>query len=217
MISLPSEGGFQCNCYLLEENGECYIVDPGADREKIRAEVAKRKLAVKGILLTHGHLDHIGAIDCFKVPVYIHRKELPVLCDSYRKGFLAMGAEPPFKLPDIRFVALQGERELPLGRSKVLVVPTPGHSVGCVCYRHGKQLYTGDTLLKGTVGRWDYATGDLPRFKKTIKYMLEEFEPELEVYPGHGAATTIAAERQSNTFYNEWKATEQLDQTEDDT
>ncbi len=184
-------GAFQANCYLVsDENGVTALIDPGAQPEKICSALGESTRAVKAILLTHGHFDHIGAVQTlakkFSCPVYVHETELLLprkltkgelyYTDFYRDGdTVAVG--------DLRFTVLH----------------TPGHSPGSVCLRCADKLFTGDTLFSGSCGRIDFSGGNARKMQESLA-RLAAIEDNLAVLPGHGEKTTLSIERASNPY-----------------
>ncbi len=194
------------NCYLItNENNECFIVDPGFDANSIRKLIEVKGYIVTGILLTHGHFDHISGINCYNVPVYINEKEIELLDDAYLNGafYYNIDTIKSKDLKEIRFVK-DGD-VIPFGIESVKVYETPGHTSGSVTYKYKNELYTGDTLFKGTVGKWDFPTGNQNTLKETINKMFTKLDYELKVYPGHGHDSTIGEEINNNHFYNFWQ------------
>lgn len=198
-------GEIDVNCYFIEHNNQCYIVDPGYEKEKVINYVKKNNLEVLGILLTHAHIDHICAIDCFDVPVYLHKDEYEILCDNHKNGFEFYGREKPYSLNDINIIKIDESTVLPLGDKNIEVIRTPGHTIGGVCYKSGNDLYTGDTLFQGTVGKWTFPTGDLNTLKHTVINLIDKQEGNVRIHPAHGESSTIGDERRNNYFYNMWK------------
>ena len=198
-------GDIDVNCYILERHNKCYIIDPGYEKERIINYIQDNNLEVKGILLTHAHIDHIGAIDSFKVPVYLHEKELEILKDNHRNGFEFYGKEKPYELEDIDIVPINENTVLELEDKQIEVIFTPGHTVGCVCYKIDNDLYTGDTLFRGTVGRWDFPTGNQETLRNTIVNLIESMKEDIVIHPAHGESSTIGDEKRNNYFYLEWK------------
>lgn len=199
-------GEIDVDCYFIEHNKQCYIVDPGYEKEKVIDYVENNNLEVLGILLTHAHIDHIGAIDCFKVPVYLHKDEYEILWDNHKNGFEFYGREKPYSLKDINIVKIDEETVLPLGDKIIEVIHTPGHTIGSLCYKLGNDLYTGDTLFEGTVGKWTFPTGDLETLKNTVISLIDSQEAEVRIHPAHGGSSTIGNEKQFNYFYKMWKS-----------
>jgi len=205
MKKLLLRGENYMNCYFIEDKGSCYIVDPGGEKEKLINYVKENKLMVVGILLTHAHIDHICAIDAFKAPIYIHRKEYEIFIDNYNSGFKNFGKEVPFDLDKLRIILIRDNDVLPLNDKKIKVIYTPGHTIGGVCYKFGDDLYTGDTLFQGSVGRWDLPTGSLQDLRKSVVHLIDSQNENIRVHPSHGESTTIGEEIRNNYFYKEWK------------
>ncbi len=205
MKKLLLYGEIPVNCYFIENNSKCYIVDPGYEKEKLIDYVKKHNLEVLGILLTHGHIDHIGAIDAFDVPVYLHDEEYKVITDNFNNGFEFYNRKKPYDLSNINLVKLKGNSVISLDDKKIEVIHTPGHTVGCLCYKFENDLYTGDTLFQGAVGKWTFPTGDLETLKKTVVSIIDTQEEDIRIHPAHGESSTIGSEKRHNQFYLMWK------------
>ena len=198
-------GEIPVNSYILEDNGECYIIDPGYEKERVIDYIKDSGLSVKGILLTHAHIDHVGAIDAFDVPVYLHEEEHNILLNDELNGFEFYHRSKPYDIKNIKIVTLKDGDKLPLGDKYIEVIHTPGHTVGGVCYRYNNDLYTGDTLFEGTVGKWTFPTGDLDTLKKSVIKIIETEPEEMKIHPAHGNSSTIGTEKIYNHFYTNWK------------
>ncbi|MCH4890050.1 MBL fold metallo-hydrolase [Acidaminobacter sp. JC074] len=205
MNSILLNGDIPVNCFFLEDQGKCYIIDPGYEKDKIRAYVEKNKLEVIGILLTHAHFDHIGALDVYDVPIYIHEDEYPILMDGFKNGFDYEGRSMDFNLDDLYIIKMNENTKLFLNTKPIDVILTPGHTPGCVCYKFSNHMFTGDTLFKGSVGQWDFPSGKQEDLRKSIIHLLEDYDPATIIYPAHGDKSTIGQERLSNMFYHRWK------------
>ncbi len=201
MHKLVLRGIIESNCYIIDNKEQCYIVDPGSEKDKIIRYIQSQGLEVLGILLTHAHLDHIGAINCIDVPIYLHEKAYPVLSDDALNGFTLFGETIPFAIEDLQIVTINENTTLPLGDKTIHVLYTPGHTIGSVCYRIDHDLYTGDTLFQGSVGKWTFPTGDLASLKRSVEYLIEHQDSAVRIHPGHGDDSTIEAERRFNSFY----------------
>ncbi len=196
---------FDTNCYVIESDKKCFIVDPGYQKERIQAYVAQAGLTVEGILITHAHLDHLEALDCFDVPVYIHEIEHDVLINDDLNGFGYFRKSAPYDLSAINVIKITEDTVLPLGNEMVSVIHTPGHTIGGVCFKIGNDVCTGDTLFEGGVGKWDRPTANLPHLKQSILHLIESLPDETLIHPGHGRSSSIGREKRINSFYHEWK------------
>lgn len=198
-------GDIDVNCFFIINNGKCFIVDPGYEKGRVIKYVEDNKLEVEGILLTHAHIDHIGVIDAFKVPVYLHENEYEILVDNHLNGFEYFGKTKPYELSDIELVKINDGTIFDLDGMKIETIFTPGHTVGCVCFKVGNDLYTGDTLFKESVGKWTFPTGKLETLQKTIVTLVDSLEDDIKIHPAHGPSSTIGYEKRNNYYYNEWK------------
>lgn len=208
MKSILLNGEISVNCFVIESNSMCYIIDPGYEKECVLDFVNKNSYQVLGILLTHGHIDHIGAIDAFKVPVYLSKKEYDVFLENYREGFKYYGKEQPYNLEDITFEFLEHNDRLKLADNFVQVIETPGHTCGSLCYKYKDELYTGDTLFKGTVGKWNYRTGDIAELRNSVIGLIDNLSDDVRIFPAHGEPTSIGFEKATNPYYIKWKMEE---------
>ncbi len=191
-------GDYQVNCYIVAQGNACVLIDPGYEPDTILAKVAQLGLAVKAILLTHGHFDHVGAVesiweatgcdlwmsesDWSQFPNPVTARLYPLAnCDFTEVHFCEEGEL--ITAAGVQFEALA----------------TPGHTWGSVCYQCGDALFTGDTLFAGSTGRTDLPGGDAKWLKWSLE-RLAEMEEDLKVFPGHGPATTLAWEKKTNPY-----------------
>lgn len=201
-------GPLQTNCYLLSrDDGNCLIVDPGEEPEKITQYIDRASLKPVAILLTHAHFDHIGAVDPIRekygIPVYIHKKEKDWLTDPALNGshkyFPGHGisAKPAEHL-------IAAEQEMTIGGFPIKVFETPGHSPGSVSFyfENGGIVVSGDALFQMSIGRTDLPGGNHAVLLKSIHDKLLTLPEETIVLPGHGPATTIRQEMDANPFLN---------------
>lgn len=193
------------NTYIIDYKGECYIVDPGYEKEKIQAVVRANNLKVNGIILTHSHLDHISAIDVFNVPIYMYEKEFNLFMYNYNDLYNEREITRPYNIDGREIITLKDGDTLPLADKKITFMSTPGHTVGGVCYIFENDMYSGDTLFKGAVGRSDLKTGDPVAIKNSIVNLINSQPESLNVHPAHGGSTTIGFEKKFNPYYNMWK------------
>jgi len=202
IIQLPV-GMLDSNCYLIydRDGGQGAIVDPGAERPAdVLNHVEEHRLAISHILNTHGHFDHIvsnGKLDLPDAVLAIHRAD--------RNLLMAGGGAPMFGLPFVPSpeptLMLEDGMVLQVGELEVKVIHTPGHSPGCVCFHVPQDgaVVTGDTLFAGSVGRTDLPGSDPAAMQESLRRLIR-LPTETKVYPGHGPASSIGRELQSNPF-----------------
>ena len=198
-------GILQCNCSIFgdESTREAIVIDPGDEIASILEVLARHSLKVKAIVITHAHIDHIGGAQKLKLatgaPVYMNANdvELQRMLDV-QAGWLGMAAPEAVEID----VAAKDGDTLTVGATKLHVLHTPGHTQGSIClWLPGEaKLVAGDTLFRGGIGRTDLRGGDGRQILTSIHEKLLGLPGETVVYPGHGAATTIAREKHSNPF-----------------
>ncbi len=196
-------GHMGVNCYILTDNGEAAVIDPGAECKKITDYLSEGGYTLKKILLTHGHFDHIGALcdlaEKTGAEVYVHSGDSKMLTDNGANlSFLTGERIKPYKAD----VLLDDVKEIPLGNTVIKVFHTPGHSEGSVSYLWGDNLFSGDLLFCGSIGRYDF--GDMETELKSIKFLMDNFDDGTKVYAGHGEATTIGFEKRNNPYSMFW-------------
>lgn len=204
MIEGKAMGAMGANCYLYActESKKAVIIDPGADGKKIYRWVSEKGLKVDYILLTHGHVDHIGAVDDLRgllgnVTVGIHVGDAEMLTDGKKNLSSYMGAALVLQSADF---LLQDGQEITIGKEKLNVISTPGHSPGCVCFLTPEGLFSGDTLFAGSIGRTDFPGGSMEQLIKGVKEKLMILPDDTRVFPGHGEETSIGEEKRDNPF-----------------
>lgn len=197
-------GVMQTNCYVISdiESKEAYVIDPADNEQKILQILENYQLKLKGILLTHGHFDHIYAAgslaaDC-SVKIYAGELELELLGDSQMNASSMFRREYAL-VPD---VLLKDGEILQLGEHKLQVLSTPGHTIGGICFYCEVEavLFSGDTLFFESVGRSDFATGNSRQLIESINEKLFPLGDSVIVYPGHGDSTSIGYEKENNLF-----------------
>lgn len=187
------------NCYLCmnKETKEGFIVDPGGDQLKVSTNVGNMEMIPKAILLTHGHYDHIGAVEALKerynIPVIASEAEDMLLLDK-RANLSAMFGEPTTVCAN-RFLR-DGETFTVAGIPMKFIL-TPGHTQGSGCYylAENEVLFSGDTLFHASRGRTDFPGGSEAAIMRSIREKLLTLPGETEVYPGHMDITTIDSEK----------------------
>jgi len=199
---------FEQNCTLIwcEATRKAVVIDPGGDVEKIRAAIKETKVTVEKIWLTHGHIDHVGGAaelrDALKVQI-----EGPHIADKYLlDNVVSSGAR--FGMTGVRNFGpdrwLDEGEQVSIGELTFDILHCPGHSPGSVVF-YNKDMrfaHVGDVLFSGSVGRTDLPGGDHATLLRSIETELLTLPDETVVYPGHGPATTVGAERRSNPFFN---------------
>lgn len=194
-------GAIGTNCYLIaSEAGNAAIVDPGAQADKIARALEEKGLIPKMILLTHGHFDHIGAVDVLRsqygIPVYVHEADEEMLADSSKNGGMGLVGQHVTAHSDNLVEDGDG---IPLDELTFHVIHTPGHSKGSVCYAVDSVLLTGDTLFCGSIGRTDLYGGDYKEICQSLK-KLADLEGDYRVCPGHDRMSTLDSERNQNPY-----------------
>ena len=192
------------NVYFLmhEDSKEMLIVDPADDASRIVAMVGQMQAKPVGILLTHGHYDHILAAetirDHYDIPIYAGSKEEEFLADPSLNLTLFTGRSLSL-VPD---VLLEDGQESTLAGFSMKTFHTPGHTKGSVCYYFPEEeiLISGDTLFHGSVGRTDLPTGSSGQIVQSLHRLLEELPEETQVLPGHDTSTSIGYEKRYNPF-----------------
>jgi hydroxyacylglutathione hydrolase len=196
------------NCFLFRRDGSdrALIVDPGDEADRILHAADELGVTIEGILLTHTHFDHIGAVapvaKATGAPVWCPEIEVPVLADI--NSFVPWPGFGPYESYDADHTVCGGEK-LELAGLEIDVIFTPGHSPGHVTYSIPDEaaIFSGDVLFQGSVGRTDLPGGDWGTLLESIRTLVEGHPPETEVYPGHMGTTTLGAERATNPFLAE--------------
>lgn len=186
-------GLYQENSYILHDNGHVLFIDPGRYAKEIMNHIKKDEI-IDGIVLTHGHEDHTGAVDdlakAYQCPVYLHSADLD-LVDPKQIG---RGFDGPIyaKIDPL-------ERIDQIGMFHIKVYHTPGHTAGSCCIQYRRLLFTGDTLFAGDIGRTDLYSGNEQEMLDSLK-MLKGLSNDLQIYPGHGPASSMHEEKMCNPY-----------------
>jgi hydroxyacylglutathione hydrolase len=198
------KNGFVVGC---EATKEAVLIDPGDEVPALLAFAERQRLTIRHILLTHAHVDHVTGVAAAKralaVPVYLHKDDLFLYEHAVQSGAmfgLKVEPQPPI---DVYYTPQQ---VITFGEYEVRPHHTPGHCPGGVCLQigkkgaEGKELFVGDTLFAGSIGRTDLPGGDFNVLIASIRNVLFPFGDEAIVHPGHGPDTTIGQERRTNPF-----------------
>lgn len=210
---------FQENCYLVWDSSMTgIIIDPGCydqvEIETLTQFIKAQKISLKAILLTHGHFDHIFGVkeltQKFGIEVYMSIEDEIILKnnDKFTAIYNLKEAESDFKFHNIS----EGD-VLKFGTMSFIVITTPGHTPGGVCYYNAaeKIIFTGDTLFAGSIGRTDNSWGDYDKLIVGIMEKLMYLDSDVEIYPGHGCASNIGYERTHNPFLEPFNEPDDLD------
>lgn len=175
-IDVVVTGVLDENCYILKKDGKCLVIDPGDDYPLIKEKIGDDK--VIGVLITHSHFDHVGAL----------------------RNFLSKRSIKIFKKSMV-----EEEKEIEIGPFKFIPYYTPGHAKDSVTYyfKDDNALFVGDFIFKGSIGRCDLPGGSLDDMKKSLK-ILNNFSSDTNIYPGHGDFTTIGEELKNNKYIKEY-------------
>ena len=199
-------GAFSTNCYVVvpdavRSGADCFVIDPGAEGPRLVGALQQRGLNPRCVLCTHGHADHTGGVSAivaeFGAQFGVGAGDVEEVIDppAWLTAALTDFDRPP--QPDLEF---SGGELLEIGAMEVEVLATPGHTPGSVCYSIGETVFTGDTLFRQSIGRYDLPGGDGPRELASIREKLLVLDGPTKVLPGHGPPTTIAEERIHNPF-----------------
>jgi hydroxyacylglutathione hydrolase len=194
-------GDLGTNCYLFFAAGSrrCFVIDPGAEAEKILARIAEARLLPQAVVLTHAHPDHLGAaaalVNRFGVPLWVHAADEKLMRSPAGRGLAAMfGVKAPAAdrlLVDREVLALDG--------LELKVIHSPGHSPGSILLYGDGLLFTGDTLFKNDVGRTDLPGGDEEELKRSLA-RIREFPAATVILPGHGEGSVLEIELKDNPY-----------------
>jgi glyoxylase-like metal-dependent hydrolase (beta-lactamase superfamily II) len=202
MLHCFTVGAFQENCYVWHDAGEIVIVDPGAEASRLIKAIDQLPGKPVCILLTHAHLDHVGAVGALKeryqIPLHGAFEEqalleqLPMQCQLF--------GLPPVAAPGLDHDVLDGT-VIACGGFSIEAMATPGHSPGGRCYRIGDDVFVGDTIFAGSVGRTDLWGGSWDVLQQSIRTRIFTLPAHVRLHPGHGPSTTVEKEKLTNPFF----------------
>lgn len=196
-------GELSTNCYLLKSGEEGVVIDPGAEGELILKGVEELKVKIKYVLNTHGHFDHIAANDFIReetaAKLAIHKLDAESLKSSSKNSSLIFGWNLKQKPADI---LLEEGDVLSFGSHSLSVLHTPGHTPGSVSFLINSQVFSGDLIFAGSIGRTDLPGGSSKAMIVSLK-KIKELPEETIIYPGHGPETSVREEIENNPFLSE--------------
>ncbi|GAB6058773.1 MBL fold metallo-hydrolase [Desulfonatronum parangueonense] len=197
-------GPLQTNCYLVANQGQALVVDPGGAPESVLRFASSNNLRIQEILNTHLHFDHLYGNQALhlatKAPIRVPEKDVPLLASGLGSGnYMGLPKVDSFEYETIS----EGESEFIGLQCKIL--PTPGHSPGSLSYYFPdlKAVFVGDVLFAGSIGRTDFFGGDMETLLHAVRSQLFALPPETTVYPGHGPATTVREEQLTNPYFED--------------
>ncbi len=206
IINCIPGGAFMENCYIVgdEETREGILIDPGEQIDEILTEVENSGLKITKIVNTHNHLDHVAGVETAKqklgIPFYIHKKDQPVL-DLLPEACKRWPQYSYVVKPEVDGYIEEGDK-VQIGNLVADILLVPGHSWGHICLVIEDNIIAGDTLFAGSVGRVDLTGGtSMEELTGSIEAKLFTLPDNYNVFPGHGPATTIGIEKQSNPFF----------------
>lgn len=189
-------GRWKQNCYIVSMGADAIVIDPGSQGDDLIQLIESKNWHIHGIVNTHGHFDHIGAVaplqEKYNAPFYLHGADERMMqrANLFRMVF---EAKDPVKIPTISKDIASLPQQFEAGPFKLSWIATPGHTEGSVCLLIEDLLFSGDTLMKNKIGRTDLPGGNREKLLVSVKSLMS-LPGETVVYGGHGPATTIAAE-----------------------
>ena len=191
-------GAYQTNTYIVANEDRCVIIDPGYEADTIQGFLAKHSLTADAILLTHGHFDHVGAVETIVketgCALWMSQRDWSQKCNLLTDRLY------PLANCDFTKVQFCEEAEtIHVAGLTFTVMETPGHTWGSVCYLCGNAMFSGDTLFAGSCGRTDLPGGDWDTIAESLQ-RIAKLNGNYTVYPGHGNSTTLADEKQYNPY-----------------
>jgi len=204
LLETLSIGMLGTNCYILaaQPGSPAAVIDPAGEIKTIVSRLQRSDLKCMAILCTHGHSDHVAGAgllsDALHAPVYIQEADAAGLT-SVRTRVMGLASGAVGGKPEsIRY--LEESQDMPIGDLSLAVLYTPGHTIGSVSFYTPGYLFCGDLIFQGSIGRTDLRGGSLQALLHSVKEKVWDLPDDTRIMPGHGPATTIAAEKRHNTF-----------------
>ncbi len=203
-----NEFGTNCYVYKDEQTNNVIIIDPGGDMNQIIDLIRQRELNIVGVVITHGHYDHIKGLPGLvkllpNINVVVHEDELPLIFNDEENLSILFSdnLSKQIETLSINWIRVKDNDELFCGTKKIRVVHTPGHTTGSICLyiKEKNFLFTGDTLFCGSVGRTDFPTGDIDLLEESVKKIFL-LPMNTIFFPGHGNRCVLEKEIKHNPF-----------------
>ena len=196
-----TDPSFGQNCYLIRAKTDVAAIDPGFNGEALLAYLTEKGYRLTMVLLTHGHYDHIRDLrvlqKTLEFPLYVHPLDEPFLSDDALNGSTFFHGSFRLKAGQ-PVVSVADGMAIPFGTGTIQAIHTPGHTPGGVCYLFENDLFSGDTLFRGDLGRTDLAGGSSRLLAESVKKLFKGLSDGVVVHPGHEYRTTIGEERKTN-------------------
>lgn len=192
-------GMMQTNCYLIEDRDNSIIIDPGDDYKFIEDYLVSNNLSISAILLTHGHFDHIGAVDnlvdIYKCPVYLHKNDVSTFYDD---SLNLSNYYTPLKMIT---KVIEVDESLIINDFLIKFINLPGHTPGScfIVFDDYNVIFSGDVLFKGAIGRYDFPNSSVEQTEDTIA-RIKTINKDYLIYPGHGDSTSLFYEKINNIY-----------------
>ena len=199
-IDILPLGSYQTNCYIVwaADSNRCAVIDPGYEPETVLARLARLGLTLDAILLTHGHFDHVGAVEALVkatgCKLFMSQRDY-----SQRKNPMNDYLYPLHDQDFCEVFFCEEGEFITVGGLNFSVMETPGHTWGSVCYLCGDAMFCGDTLFAGSCGRTDLPGGDRITMLESLE-RLGEMDTDYRVFPGHGESSTLLREQKTNPY-----------------